>query len=198
MKYTLILLLFAISIKSQLSLNISASDVENNNKLILIEIYNSSNSVYSIPIDTTDFQSICHSNMSVDFKPVVRIMYKKRSLTPKIGLLELNETELDNINENENIPPKENKTEILKIKPKETLRISIIFNPFQFNVAKRKYSYYDILDKNNYTLTINIQGFNDETGIIRNDDNSINFKGSLISNPISVSWNLKNRKYLKW
>ncbi|GEJ45533.1 hypothetical protein [Chryseobacterium sp. ON_d1] len=194
MKYLLVLFLAIINVKSQLLLNIKSLDTDNNSKIIVMEIYNNSNITCSIPIDTVSFKPFGKQYNAGNFRPLIELKRKNKSVNYETGLIELDETQIDLANKRNQLTYLESKEGIIKIKPKEKLVIPIKFNPFQFNVENGKYDSFNIISNQDYTITVYLTncGSNSPT----HNKEKINY--TIKSNPIRIKWNLKNTKYIKW
>ncbi|MGH1516145.1 hypothetical protein [Chryseobacterium sp. JK1] len=199
MKYFLIFALAIIHVKSQLLLNIKSLKTDNDGKIIMLELFNSSNTTYKIPIDTVSFRPFTEHNNIGDLKPVIEIKYNNKSLKFNNNILELNENQLDKANKGKKMVYHENETKLIEIKPKEKFLIPIQFNPFEFNIENGIYNSYNIVNDQDYTITVYLNGRlikyqaeNSNEGYFRY------FTGSIKSNPIKVKWNLKNRKHIEW
>ncbi|MDW9379162.1 hypothetical protein [Chryseobacterium sp. JV558] len=198
MKYLLISILTIINVKSQLLLNIKSADAGNNSKLIVLEIFNPSNLIYSLPIDTISFRPFSNKNNDINsFRPLIEIKHKNKSINYKSSMLELDETQIDRVNNGNKLIYTKSKNEILKIKPKEKLSIPIKFNPFQFNIENGKYNNFEIINNQDYIITIYLATFkfnstdNDKERIISSND-------FIKSNSIKTKWNYKKTKYVVW
>lgn len=194
MKYLLVLFLTIINVKSQLLLNIKSLDTDNNSKIIVMEIYNNSNITCSIPIDTVSFKPFGKQYNADNFRPLIELKRKNKSVNYETGLIELDETQIDLANKRNQLTYLESKDGIIKIKPKEKLVIPIKFNPFQFNVENGKYDSFNIISNQDYTIIVYLT--NCSSNSPTHNKEKINY--TIKSNPIRIKWNLKNTKYIKW
>ncbi|MBO9694442.1 hypothetical protein [Chryseobacterium sp.] len=194
MKYLLVLFLTIINVKSQLLLNIKSLDTDNNSKIIVMEIYNNSNITCSIPIDTVSFKPFGKQYNAGNFRPLIELKRKNKSVNYETGLIELDETQIDLANKRNQLTYLESKDGIIKIKPKEKLVIPIKFNPFQFNVENGKYDSFNIISNQDYTIIVYLA--NCSSNSPTHNKEKINY--TIKSNPIRIKWNLKNTKYIKW
>jgi hypothetical protein len=194
MKYLLVLFFTIINVKSQLLLNIKSLDTDDKSKIIVMEIYNNSNITCSIPIDTVSFKPVGKQYNAGNFRPLIELKRKNKSVNYETGLIELDETQIDLANKRNQLTYLESKDGIIKIKPKEKLVIPIKFNPFEFNVENGKYDSFNIISNQDYTIVVYLTncGSNSPT----HNKEKINY--TIKSNPIRIKWNLKNTKYIKW
>lgn len=194
MKYLLVLFFTIINVKAQLLLNIKSLDTDDKSKIIVMEIYNNSNITCSIPIDTVSFKPFGKEYIADNFRPLIELKRKNKSVNYETGLIELDETQIDLANKRNQLTYLESKDGIIKIKPKEKLVIPIKFNPFQFNVENGKYDSFNIISNQDYTIVVYLT--NCDSNLPTHNKEKINY--TIKSNPIRIKWNLKNTKYIKW
>lgn len=144
---------FTINVYSQSTLSIKLTDAEYQTKNIELEIVNNTNKTCKIPIDTSYFQPYS-AKKTKSLRPFIEIKNKGKQINFLNKFVELNENEIQILNEGKKLPVYKEKYDTFEIKPMETLKIVMPFNPFEFNIKKDTYNSYQILFNEDYELKV--------------------------------------------